>query len=111
MDLLDKEKLCWRREECNRLPCILPLKAHFFESKQLRMPKLTEKPVPEPRNQYQPWILCDSDQREILKSLNILEGKAVRIGCLYIYCCFSGIVVVVVHFFFSFFESKPLIFF
>ena len=76
MDLLDKEKLCWRREECNRLPCILRLKAHFFESKQLRMPELTEQPVPEPRNQYQPWILCDSESERYFEELEYLGGKS-----------------------------------
>ena len=94
MDLFDQDKLCWRGEECNRLPCtpdLASLKVQFSEF-ELRIPEPEEQPVLEPRNLlflYEPWILCDSEresEKEILKSLNIQEGKAVSVDCLYTVC-------------------------
>ena len=84
----DQEKLCWQREECNRLPCThdLPsLKAQFSEF-ELRIPKLAKQSVSEPTNLlflYQPWILCDSQREREFEELEIQEGKAVSVACLY----------------------------
>ena len=77
---LDQNKLCWRREECNRLPCIPSLKAQFSEF-ELRIPELEEQPVSEPRNLlflYEPWILCDSqrERERYFEELEYLGGKS-----------------------------------
>ena len=93
----DQEKLCWRREECNRLPCTpdLPsLKAQFSEF-ELRIPKLAKQSVSEPKNLlflYQPWILCDSqrererEREREFEELEISEGKAASVAGLYTVC-------------------------
>ena len=77
---LDQNKLCWRREECNRLPCTPSLKAQFSEF-ELRILELEEQPISEPRHLlflYEPWILYDSqrERERYFEELEYLGGKS-----------------------------------
>ena len=82
---IGENELCWRTEGCDLLARTdeLPSKAQVSES-ELRMPKLAELSVAEPRNSfllYQPWILCVWErERDILKSLKRRENLLYSVG-------------------------------
>ena len=81
----DQEKLCWRREECNRLPCTpdLPsLKAQFSEF-ELRIPKLAKQSVSKPTKITEREREREREGEREFEEVEIQEGKAVSVACLY----------------------------